>query len=157
MQFWTRNFQTAAEPRGVYFVANSCPSCSSGALSPWQMEGERKSASAPHRRREQKCSGRMLLGQCSVAWEYWKIAFPLGELRERETTEAQRISITKPRLDDWQLNLIKETYRSITVSYISYRKILRSSSLLDLHMKSSPCCIHHSLSTSFLKSKISIF
>lgn len=36
-QFWTRNFQTAAEQRGVYFVADSFPSCSLKALSPWQI------------------------------------------------------------------------------------------------------------------------
>lgn len=74
--------------------------------------GKRKSSSAPPRHSKQKWAGRRLLGQCSVAQEHWAIAFPsflVGSWQNRETKEAQRISITKPRPDDWKLNLIKET------------------------------------------------
>lgn len=80
MYFWTRNFQTAAEQQGVYFVANSYPSCSLKALSPYQMEGKHKSSSALHRHSKQKLLGRELLGRYCLAQEHWDIAFPLEEL-----------------------------------------------------------------------------
>lgn len=151
MQLWIRNFQTAAEQRGVYFVTNSYPSCSLKALSPWQMEGKHKSSSALHRHSKQGCSGRMLLGQCREAREHWDIAFPSGELGEWKTAEAQRISIAEPKPGDWKLNLIKETYPSVSVGCISYRKSFRSSSLQDL--KSCPHSILHYSPLPFVKIK----
>jgi hypothetical protein len=74
MQFWTRNFQTAAKQRGVYFVANSYPSLSLKALSPYQMWESIRALQHCTDTANKSIQRESFLGRCCLAQEHWDIA-----------------------------------------------------------------------------------